>query len=334
MKGWFIEEYGGPDVLQFGELPEPDCGKNDLIIEMKATAVNPLDWKIRNGMLKRIRKAKFPLAMGSEVSGEVVEVGAAVENFVVGDQVFARVDKHRTGAWSEKVAVPASYAAQKPSEIAHNVCAGVPLAGLTAYQCLVDHGKLRSGQKVLIQAGAGGVGSLAIQIAKGLGAEVASTASAAKHELLRTLGADHPIDYRTQQFENVLSDYDLVLDTLGEEASIKAFGILKPGCKVLSISGPLDPQTAKDAGYPLWIRMAIFFLSRKVRSAAQKHGCDYRFVFMREDGKQLAMLAQMMSEGKLTAQVDRVFPFEKVNEAVAYAEKGHATGKVIISRDV
>ena len=330
MKAWVIEKYGGPDVLKLTDLSEPTVGDEDVLIEMRATSVNPLDWKIRNGLLKLVRKANFPLAMGSELSGVVLDVGSKVSAFKPGDEVYSRVNKDRTGTWAERIAVHQSHVARKPKNLTFEETAAIPLAGLTAWQCLVERGRLQKGQKVLIHAGAGGVGTLAIQIAAHLEAEIATTASAPKHELLKSLGAHHCIDYRNENFEDVLSDYDLVLEALGNESAKRSVKVLRKGGQIVSIAGALDPQTAEEMGLGWFLRRAIRISSWSVRRAARAGGCTYRFLFMREDGEQLARLTKLIEAGELKATVDKVFPFEETDQAVAYAERGKSTGKVII----
>lgn len=333
MKAWAVDCYGGPEVLQCRKVAEPQCGPEDVVIEMKAAGVNPLDWKIRNGDLKLVRKSTFPLLMGSELSGVVREVGDRVSRFKVGDEVFSRVNKLRTGTWAERVAVDQSHVALKPSNLSHEEAGGFALAGLTAWQVLTEVAQVKAGQKVFIQAGAGGVGSLAIQMAKHLGAYVATTASAPKHDLVKSLGADEPIDYRSTNFETVLKDYDLVFDTLGPEAVKRSFEILKPGGLVVSITGPMEPEAARIMGLNPLLRAAIWAMSYGVRQKARRHDCRYRFFFMKEDGTQLAQLAGLIEEGALKPLVDKVFPFEEADKAVAYAERGSSSGKVIIARE-
>lgn len=332
MKAWGIQAYGGPEKLELLEVPEPVCGPNDLLIAVHAASLNPLDWKLREGMLRRIRPTRFPLLLGNDLSGVVERVGEQVEGFSVGDEVFARVPKSSIGTLAEKIAVHYAAVAPKPGNLDHEQAASLPLAGLTAWQSLHDVGELKAGQKVLIQAGAGGVGSLAIQLAHLAGAEVATTASAAKHELVRSLGADLAIDYRDQAFEKVLHGYDLVLDTLGGESLIRSFDILKPGGKVVSIAGPLDPYTAEQLQLNGLLRRAIRIMSWSVRRRARQKHCHYRYLFMRPDGKQLAHLGELVQTGQLRPLVDKVYPFAQAKEAFAYAETGHASGKVIIQR--
>ncbi|MGE0487610.1 MAG: NADP-dependent oxidoreductase [Vulcanimicrobiota bacterium] len=330
MNAWGIHSYGGPEKLELLEVPEPACRPNELLIAIQAASLNPLDWKLREGMLRRIRPTRFPLLLGNDLSGTVERVGDQVEGFAVGDEVFARVPKSSIGTLAEKIAVHSAAVAHKPGNLSHQQAASIPLAGLTAWQALHDVGELQAGQKVLIQAGAGGVGSLAIQLAHLAGAEVATTASAAKHELVRSLGADHAIDYRKEAFEKLLHGYDLVLDTLGGETLIRSFDILKPGGKVVSIAGPLDPYTAEQLQLNGLLRRAIRIMSWSVRRRARQKDCHYRYLFMRPDGKQLAHLGELLRAGQLRPLVDKVYPFAQVKEAFAYAETGHASGKVII----
>ncbi|MEN8144451.1 MAG: NADP-dependent oxidoreductase, partial [Gemmatimonadota bacterium] len=246
MKAWFIRRYGGPEVLRLGELAEPAVGPHDVLVAIRAASVNPIDWKTRRGYTKRILKYDFPLVLGNDLSGVVVRRGAAVTRFSVGDEVCGRPDKRRIGSFAERIAVNQDELALKPECCTHTEAAAIPLVGLTAWQALTEAAPVRPGHKVLIQAGAGGVGTFAIQLAKHLGAYVATTASAPKHELVRSLGADQPIDYRSEDFSRILSGYDVVLDAIGGKTVRKAFSVLRPGGTVVGIAGPPDAEFARE----------------------------------------------------------------------------------------
>lgn len=332
MEAWFIRRYGGREVLERGEVPEPAIGPHDLLVEIRAASVNPVDWKIREGKLRRILSYSFPLVLGNDLAGEVLDCGAEVTDFAPGDRIFARADKRRIGAFAERIAIPDSCAARAPASLSDAEAAAVPLAGLTAYQALVEIAAVGPGDKVLIQAGAGGVGSFAIQLARHLGAEIATTASVSKHGLVRELGADLVIDYRTEDYTRQLSGYGVVLDGLGGAEIRRAFSILAPGGIVISLIGVPDPDFAAAWHLGALERLAVRAMSWPTRRAAAKAGVRYRFWFMREDGDQLAAIAELIEAGAIRPVVDRIFDFGAVDQAIAYAERGHATGKVIVQR--
>jgi NADPH:quinone reductase-like Zn-dependent oxidoreductase len=330
MKAWYIESYGGPDRLRRGDLPEPEMLPDDVLIEVRAASVNPIDWKMRSGMTRMILKQGFPLILGNDLAGVVVAVGDRAEGFAIGDQVFARPNKYRIGAFAKRIAVRADEVAHKPVGIDFVEAASLPLVGLTAIQGLSELAGLAAGQKVLIHAGAGGVGTFAIQYAKHLGAQVATTASAAKHELLRSLGADQVIDYRDQDFSTVLSGCDAVLDTVGGETLARSVRVLKPGGIIVSVSGPPGPEFAREWKLNAPLRLMVGLMSFGIRHRARAAGGGYRFFFMRASGEQLRTIAALVEQGAVRPVIDRVFGFENTREALAYAEAGHATGKVVI----
>jgi alcohol dehydrogenase len=330
VKAFVIDRYGGPEVLHAVERPRPELGPGDVLVEVHAASVNPIDWKIRDGKLKSAFKYDFPLTLGQDLSGVVMERGAQARRFEVGDAVFARLRKGRIGSFAELCSVDESDLAKKPSKLGHVEAASLPLVGLTAWQALIDIAEVRAGQNVFIQAGAGGVGTFAIQLAKHLGATVATTASPANHEFLKSLGADVLIDYRTQDFADVLRDQDLVLDTLGGDALKKSFDITKPGGVVVSIAGVPDPQFARDWELAGPVRVAIALISFPTRRRARARGVRYHFHMMRESGEQLGKIAQLVDRGVIRPRVDREFPFEETPAAVAHAEQGRASGKVVV----
>lgn len=331
MRAWAIQEYGGPVKLHLMDLPTPEVGSNDVLIGIKAASINPLDWKLREGMLKRIRKTEFPLILGNDCSGVVLKVGAGVRNFQEGDEVFTRVPKDRIGTLAEEIAVDADAVAHKPTTLSFTEAAGVPLVALTAWQVLNDFVELKEGRRVFIQAGAGGVGSIALQLARRTGAEVVTTASAPKHELVKELGAHRAIDYRNERFEEQVFECDLIFDTIGGETLERSVQCLKKGGVLVSVSGPLDPQTAEYLGLNWLLRRAVRAMSWSIRRAARKKGGQYRFLFMRPDGEQLQNIGDLIDAGELKVVVDKVFAFQEAPEAFAYAEEGHSTGKVVVS---
>ena len=330
MKAWHIQKYGGPEVLQFGNLPEPAVADNDVLVQIKAASINPIDWKMRDGMMRMILKQKFPLILGNDLSGVVTATGKNVSRFSIGDEVFARPDKHSIGALAERIAVAEDEVAIKPPSLDFEHAAALPLVGLTSLQALTDHARLRAGQKVLIHAGAGGVGTFAIQYARHLGAYIATTASVAKHELVKSLGADEVIDYRTEDFSEVLADFDVVFDTLGGSELKKSVKVLKPGGIIVSVSGPPGPEFAREWSLSLPMRWVVGLMSLGIRRRAKAADVTYRFFIMHASGEQLDTISALVENGTLKPVVDRVFDFEHADEAIAYAEAGHATGKVIV----
>jgi len=330
MQAFVVERYGNNEGVRAIELPEPAVGERDVLVRIHAASVNPVDFKIREGKLKPVLRYRLPFVLGSDLAGEVVRVGARVRDFKPGDAVYGRANKMRIGTFAEYIAISEDDIALKPDSLDMVAAAAIPLAGLTAWQAFVDQYKLRRGQRVLIHAGSGGVGTLAIQIAKHLGAFVATTTSTANVGWVKSLGADEVIDYRKQDFARELSGYDLVLDTLGGEALEKSFDVLKPGGTIISISGPPDPAFAKEIGANFVVSLAMRLLSSKVRKLAERRRMHYSFFFMRPSGKQLRKLAALVDAHELRPIVDRVFPFEETKAALDYVEAGHAKGKVVV----
>ena len=264
------------------------------------------------------------------MAGVVVRVGSRVQRFAPGDEVYARPDDDRIGAFAECIAIQEDAVAKKPKNLTMEEAASIPLVGLTAWQALVERANLKKGQKVLIHAGSGGVGTVAIQLAKHLGAIVATTTSTANLEWVKRLGADLVIDYRKDDFEHILQDYDVVLNSLGAETLEKSLRVLKPGGKLISISGPPDPEFAKDRGLSWIVRLAMRLLSSRIRNKAKRHHVSYSFLFMRASGEQLREIGSLIDAGIIRPVVDRVFPFAETKEALAYVETGRAKGKVVV----
>nr|WP_174826606.1 NADP-dependent oxidoreductase [Rhizobium ruizarguesonis] len=317
--------------MRLANLPEPELQDNDLLVRIQATAVNLLDSKVRDGEFKLILPYRPPFVLGHDVAGTVVKIGPGVRRFKVGDEVYARPRDHRIGTFAEFIAIDQSDVALKPNNLSMTEAASIPLVGLTAWQALVEVGKVKPGQKVFIQAGSGGVGTFAIQLAKHLGATVATTTSAGNAELARSLGADVVIDYKTQDFEKVLSGYDLVLNSQDPKTLEKSLGVLKPGGQLISISGPPDPAFAGELGLNLFLKLVLRLLSRGVRKKAKRVGIRYSFLFMRAEGQQLGQITALIESGVIRPVVDKVFPFEKTGDALAYVETGRAKGKVVIT---
>ena len=330
MKAYTIRKYGKQEALQLVDCAEPRIQDHAVLVEIHAASVNQLDFKIKAGEFKLILPYKFPLVLGHDVAGVVTQVGSKVTRFNVGEEVYARPADFRIGTFAEYIACHENDVALKPRNLSMEQAASIPLVGLTVWQALVEKGRLKKGQKVLIQAGSGGVGTLAIQLAKHLGATVATTTSGEGIQLVKSLGADVVIDYKTQDFEAVLQDYDLVLNSQDGKTLEKSMRILKPGGQVISISGPPDAAFAQEAGLSWLMKTAIFFLSRKARQQARKYRVNYAFLFMKANGKQLSELSALFERGTLHPVIDKVFPFDQTNEALAYVASGRANGKVVI----
>lgn len=330
MKAFIIERYGKKVALRATEMPEPELGKDDVLVQIHAAGVNPLDLKIRDGEFKMILPYRMPLILGNDLAGVVVRVGSQVQQFKPGDEVYARPDDDRIGAFAEFIAINQGSLAIKPKDLSMEEAASIPLVGLTAWQALVEKANLKKGQKVLIHAGSGGVGTLAIQLAKHLGATVATTTSTANVEWMKRLGADIVIDYRKDHFEKVLHDYDVVLNSLGTDTLEKSLRILKPGGKLISISGPPDADFAKSAGLSGFLKLVMGLLSYGIRKKAERRGVSYSFLYMKASGDQLRKLTALIDSGVIRPVVDRVFPFESTPDALAYVETGRAKGKVIV----
>ncbi|MBY4632374.1 NADP-dependent oxidoreductase [Rhizobium croatiense] len=331
MKAFVVDKYKKKGALRLANLPEPQLKDNDILVRIQATAVNQLDSKVREGEFKLILPYRPPFVLGHDLAGTVAKVGSRVKRFRVGDEVYARPRDHRVGTFAEYIAIDEADVALKPSNLSMSEAASIPLVGLTAWQALVEVGKVKPGQKVFIQAGSGGVGTFAIQLAKHLGATVATTTSAKNVELARSLGADVVIDYKTQDFEKILSGYDLVLNSQDPKTLEKSLGVLKPGGRLISISGPPDPAFAKELGLNLFLKLVLRLLSRGVRKKAKRLGIAYSFLFMRAEGRQLGEIARLIEQGVIRPVVDKVFPFEKTGDALAYLETGRAKGKVVIA---
>ncbi|MFX1705119.1 NADP-dependent oxidoreductase [Chitinophaga sp. CC14] len=330
MKAFIIHRYGKKEQLHLHEIAEPVVKENDVLIQVYSASVNLLDSKIKNGEFKLILPYKMPLVSGHDVAGVIIKTGAKVSRFKVGDEVYARPADHHIGTFAELIAINEADVALKPQKLTWEEAASIPLVALTAWQALVEKANLKKGQKVFIQAGSGGVGTIAIQLAKYIGATVATTTSTANVAWVKALGADVVIDYKTEDFETILRDYDVVLNSQDTQTLEKSLRILKPGGKLISISGPPDPAFAKEfrLGWPLKIVMGL--LSFGVRRKAKRRHIGYSFLFMRAEGSQLSKITALIDAGFINPVVDKIFPFEKTNEALTYVESGRAKGKVVI----
>jgi NADPH:quinone reductase-like Zn-dependent oxidoreductase len=330
MKAFAVTTYG-PDGLQLTDVPRPTLAVGDVRVEVRAAGINPLDTMVRDGEFKQLIPYDVPFVLGHDLAGIVTEVGSGVTGLAVGDEVYARPRDLRIGAFAEEIAVDAADVALKPTSLSFEEAAAVPLVALAAWQALVDLADVRTGQKVLVHAGAGGLGSTVIQLARHLGAYVATTAHARDLDTVRAHGADLVIDYTAQDFTEVVSGYDVVLDSLGPDSLEKSLTVLRPGGLAISVAGPPDPSFARQLGKPL-LRPVMALLSRKVRRRAKKLGVRYSFFFTRADGARLAELAKLYDGGALRPVLDRTFGFDDTLEAMAYVEQGKAHGKVVVTR--
>lgn len=334
MKAFVLNRYGGPDAAQMLDLPVPEPAAGEVLVRVKAAGLNPVDFKTREGKLKVVAPYRLPTTMGNELAGVVERVGPGVSRFAPGNRVFARTAKNAMGAFAEFAIVPENLLAIVPAPLDFPAAAGIPLAGLTALQALRDEMGIGPGSRVFIPGGAGGVGTFAIQIAKGLGAHVITTASPRGRELVERLGANEVIDYTSQQFEDLVSGVDGVFDLIGGDTLTKAFGVVKTGGMVLSVTALPEPQTAlKDLKLGFGYAALFWLISLPLRLRAWRHGVRYRFLFMHPSGPELDELGRMVEDSRLTPVIDRVFPFAELPQALAYLEQGRAKGKVVVQMD-
>jgi NADPH:quinone reductase-like Zn-dependent oxidoreductase len=330
MKAYVVPEYKAP--LAPVEVAAPQVGDGDVLVRVQAAGLNLIDEKVRMGEFKQILPYKPPFVLGHDLAGTVIEVGANVRGFKPGDEVYGRPRDHRIGTFADRIAVAEADLALKPGSISMEEAASLPLVALTAWQALIEKGRLRPGQKVLVHGGSGGVGSVAIQLAKHLGATVATTAGGSNAAFVRELGADTVIDYRTQDFEQLLSGYDLVLDSLGGENLEKSLRVLRPGGKAIGIAGPPDAAFAREIGASAVLRLATAGLSAGIRRKARKLGVTYEFLFMHASGDQLREITALIDSGALRPIVGKTVPFDRLPEALAALEQGGIRGKVVTTK--
>ena len=327
MKAFLIDRYGKNETGRIDDVPAPALRDDDVLIRVHAASVNALDTKIRRGEFKVILPYRLPLILGNDLAGTVERVGAAVSQFKPGDEVYARPDDDRIGTFAEFIAVSAASVALKPHNLTMVEAASLPLVALTAWQALVETAQLKKGQKVFIQAGSGGVGTVAIQLARHLGAFVATSTSTANVEWVKALGADVVVDYTKEDVATVLGDYDVVLHSLGNDELNKSLQILRPGGHLVSISGPPTPAFVAARGLTWPLRQVVRLLSSGIRRKAKRKGVTYTFVFMRADGAQLRQITTLVEAGSIRPVIDRVFPFADTHDALAYVAGGRAKGK-------
>jgi NADPH:quinone reductase-like Zn-dependent oxidoreductase len=330
MKALVFKKYGKPDQVVFADIPKPVLKPDEILVRVHAVGLNPIDTMIPKGSFKPILRFELPATLGSDLAGIVVEVGSRVTRFKPGDAVFASIFDLGTGALAEFAVMPENTAALKPTNLDFVQAASIPMVGLTSWQALKERVKLKPGQKVFIPAGSGGIGTFAIQLAKQLGAKVGTTTSTSNVELVESLGADEVIDYKQQEFEKVLWDYDGVLGTVRGDAIEKSLQILKPKSNIVSLVGPPDSAFARRRGMNFFFTFIFSLLSRKIIRRARKRGIKYSFLFVHPDGSQLAEIGELLQAGRIRPVIDKVFPFDQAKEALAYLEKGRAKGKVVV----
>ena len=330
MKALVLKRYGGAKNVEFADLARPTVKPDEILVQVYAAGLNPIDNMIPTGSFKPIIKLQLPATMGSDLAGVVVEIGSRVTRFKVGDAVFASTFDLGVGALAEYAAVPEHVAAHKPDQLDFVQAASIPMVGLTSWQALVERAQLQPGQKVFVPAGAGGIGSFAIQLAKLLGAQVATTTSTANVEFVRRLGADEVIDYKKQEFEALLRNYDVVLATLRGGELEKTVQVVGPGSKIISLIGPPDAAFARKRGMSFLMRWVFGLLSGKIIRLARRRKAGYSFLFVRPDGQQLSKIGDHLAASRLHPVVDKIFPFTQAKEGLAYLEQGRAKGKVVV----
>ncbi|UCZ75888.1 NADP-dependent oxidoreductase [Dickeya zeae] len=330
MKALMFKEYGKADNIAFGEIPRPEIQPNDILVKVHAVGLNPIDYMIPKGTFKPVLKFTLPATIGSDLAGVVESVGSRVTRFKPGDAVFASIFDMGIGALADFAVVPESAAAHKPVNLDFVQAASIPMVGLTSWQALKERAHLKPGQKVFIPAGSGGIGSFAIQLAKQLGATVGTTTSTGNLEMVRRLGADEVIDYKKQEFEEILQGYDVVLGTVRGNHIQKSLNILKPHGRVVSLIGPLDAAFAHARDLNFLMKFIFKLMSWKIIRLAKKRDIQYSFLFVHPDGMQLEEISEFLKAGSIHPVIDKVFSFEDAKQALAYLETGRAKGKVVI----
>jgi NADPH:quinone reductase-like Zn-dependent oxidoreductase len=331
MIAFIVKSYGKKEKLHLTTFAEPIVNENDVLVQVHSAGVNSLDSLIRNGEFKLFLPYKPPFVNGHDVAGVVTKVGSKVSKFKVGDEVYSRPSDHRIGTFAEYISIDENDVALKPKNLSMEEASSIPLVGLTAWQALVEIGKIKEDQKVFIQAGSGGVGTIAIQLAKHLGAYVATTTSTKNINLVKGLGADLIIDYKTEDFETKLKGYDFVLQSNKDSKILeKSLRILKSGGQLISLVGPPTPEFANEIGLPWYLKFVMKIISMGAKKKAKKLNTNFVFLFMRAEGKQLSEITQLIEAGVIKPVIDKVFPFEQTNEALSYVETGKAKGKVVV----
>ncbi|MCI4054492.1 NADP-dependent oxidoreductase [Bacillus cereus] len=329
MKAMIIDRYGKVP-MRMAEVPTPEINEYEVLAEIHAASINPIDFKIRDGKVKMLLKYEMPLILGNDFAGVITKVGSKVTRFKVGDEIYARPRKNKIGTFAEYIAIHEDDIALKPKNLSFEEAASIPLVGLTSYQALHDIMQLQKGQKILIHAGSGGVGTFAIQLAKIMGAIVTTTASEAGANLVTSLGADEIINYKTEKFEDILKNYDAVFDTIGGATLEKSFNIIKSGGNIVSVSGMPNARFGKEFGSGFFKTLLFSLASKKLTALEKKHNAQYSFLFMKPSGDQLRTIASYIEAGQIKPVIDRVFPFEDAQKAMEYSEAGRAKGKIIV----
>lgn len=329
MRAVVMTAYGNEDVIQVQDVPTPDSLENEVLVHVHAAGINPLDIKIRKGQMKPLLGYRLPLILGTDIAGKVVKTGSEVSRFKVGDEVYGSLSTMRMGAFADYVSIAECDVSLKPKNISFEEAASLPLVGLTAYQALHDVARVALGQKVFIEAGSGGVGSFAVQLAKALGAEVATTTSAKNADWVRRLGADHVIDCQKQKFEVDLHGYDVVFHSVDGEPVERGLDILNKGGHLLSIVGPPDAKFAKTVGLNFFLQKVCGLLGWKINQLSKKAGVNYTFVFVKPSGQQLEEIRGFVEAGRIRPVVDRTFEIVKAKEAFSYVALGRTKGKVV-----
>lgn len=330
MKALTFKRYGKSPGIGFADVSRPTLKPDELLVQVHAVGLNPIDNMIPTGMFKPVLKFQLPATLGSDLAGVVTEVGSRVTRFKPGDAVFASVFDLGTGTLAEFAVVPESAAALKPENLDFVQAASIPMVGLTSWQALKERANLKPGQKVFIPAGSGGIGTFAIQLAKHFGAKVGTNTSTGNVQLVSSLGADEVVDYKKQEFENVMRGYDMVLGTIRGDAIEKSIGILKPGGKIVSLIGPLDAAFARAKRLNFFLTFVFGLMSQKIMRLAKKRDVTYSFIFVRPDGAQLTEIGELLKVGRIRPVIDKVFPFEQAMEALEYLAEGRAKGKVVV----
>lgn len=330
MKALIVQRYGNPGQIAFADIPRPTIKPDEILVQVHAAGLNPIDCMIPKGTFKPILRFQLPATLGSDLAGIVVEVGRRVTRFKPGDHVSASTFDLGTGALAEFAVVPENAAAIKPANLDFVQAASIPMVALTSWQALKERAHLQPGQKVFIPAGSGGIGTFAIQLAKHLGAKVGTTTSTDNVALVKSLGADEVIDYKKQEFEDVLQGYDAVLGTIRGDGIEKSLRILNSGSRVISLIGPPDAAFARARNMNFVMRIAFGLMSSKIIRQARKRGAEYSFFFVRPDGRQLTEISALLEVGCIHPVIDQVFPFSQAKDALAYLEKGRTKGKVVV----
>ncbi len=331
MKAFIVKRYGKKEKLHLTDWAEPTVNETDVLVQIHSAGVNVIDLMIRNGEFKLFFDLKSPFQLGRDVAGVVTKIGSKVSKFKVGDEVYASSGNYHLGAYAEYISIDENEVALKPKNIPMEEASSIPLVGLTAWQALVELANVQKGQKVFIQAGSGGVGTFAIQLAKHLGAFVATTTSAKNSALVKNLGADLVIDYKTQDFSTILKEYDVVLHSNKDTKILeKSLQILKPNGQLISLVGPPTPEFAEQIGLGWHLKLVTKLLSLGIKKKAKKLNTKFSFLFMKADGKQLSQITKLIELGVIKPVIDKVFPFEQTNDALAYVETGRSKGKVVV----